>query len=377
MLITHGPAPSALSGESPADPGEAAKAVRAFVEFPGGAPDKLDWQTYDHCAALTRLYAVYDRFVAELVAEFILLLPRLYLKYADLPPDLIKHHRIGIGQILLKMGEKGRYKNLEEGAVVQELAAGLSGSSYTLVADAFFVDRQNLRFDVLCRLLSGLGFKHSGRYINQHAAVSEFIKSERADSSSAQKELEEFIDYRNEAAHKRVENLLGVDQISAVGRFLTALGTALADMFEEGVLYRRMELNQYKSVMTVAETHYGGQVVIGTPGIGTRIDVGDELIVVSGNVCRRVTVETLRLNGQPSEGVTADGIFEVGLRLNKRSPKGADLRRLEIPAEVPQEMQLNLEEFMQSLDDAADTDAADALEQQDSDPADADETGAA
>jgi hypothetical protein len=269
------------------------------------------------------------------------------------------------------MGEKGRYKKLEEQVVVQELAAALSGSSgYTLLADAFFVDRQNLRFEVLCGVFSALGIKNCGRYINQHPAVCAFIKAERADSSSAQKELEDFIEYRNEAAHKRVENVLGVDPISVTGRFLVAVGQALAEMVEQAVLYRRMELNHYKPVMTVSETQYGGLVAIGTPGAGVRIDVGDEFIVFSTRACYRTSVETLQLDGSPTQSTTADGSLEVGLRLGRRVSEGAELRRLDIPVEVAPQIQLYLEEATPSTADAADTDDSGVSEPPDVDPED-------
>src|SRR5690242_19599963 len=97
-------------------------------------PSKLDWQVYDHCAAVTRIYAAYERFVSDLVGEYIRMLPRLYATYAELPLTLTRQHRRGIGHILLKLGETGRYKNIEEEVIVTQLAEGLSGaSSYTLL----------------------------------------------------------------------------------------------------------------------------------------------------------------------------------------------------------------------------------------------------
>jgi hypothetical protein len=325
------------------------------------APDKLDWQIYDHCAALTRLYAAYERFVGELVSEYVRLLPKLYVKYSDLPTSITTQHRVGVGHILLKIGEKGPYKNLEEQVIVRELAAGLGGASeYTLLADAFFIDRQNLRFEMLCRLFSVLGFKNCGRSINRHPQVMEFIKGERADTSSAEKELSDFIEYRNEAAHRKVENVLAIDAIGAIGRFVVAVATALAEMVEEGVLRRRMELNHYSHVLSVSEVHYDGYVVVGTPIANVNITVGDELILLGKNVCRRVKLESMQLNGQPVQYTTGDGATEIGFRLNKRAQVGAELRRLNVPSEAPQEVQLDLQDAMAAMADQADTDIAEA-----------------
>src|ERR1039458_4552643 len=70
------------------------------------APQTPDWQVYDHCAALTRLYAIYATFVDDLATEYIGLMPTLYQKYVDLPESIRSQHRIGIAQILSKLGNR-------------------------------------------------------------------------------------------------------------------------------------------------------------------------------------------------------------------------------------------------------------------------------
>jgi hypothetical protein len=240
----------------PPDAGAKTRVAHRLAGLLPGVPDKLNWQIYDHCAALTRLYAVYEQFVGELVAEYVRLLPSLYTKYSDLPDSVTTQHRVGIGHILLKMGEKGPYRDLEEHSVVRELAAGLSGASeYRLLADAFFTDRQNLRFETLSRLFASLGFEDAQTFLGRNYAVTEFIRNERVDSSSAEKELRDFVDYRNEAAHRRVENVLSIDRITSIGRFVIALATALAEMVERSVLQRHMDLRHFTSVMSISEVH--------------------------------------------------------------------------------------------------------------------------
>ncbi len=374
VLITHHDALTALPTDPPAGVGDIARAAHAVSRLVPGAPDKLDWQVYDHCAALTRLYAVYERFVGDLVAEYVRLLPKLYGKYSDLPPSITIQHRLGVGHILLRMGKKGLYKKLEEQVVVRELATGLSGASeYTLLADAFFIDRQNLRFDVLVRLFSALGFSGCSQYISKHASVTEFIRLRRADSSSAKKELDDFIGYRNEAAHKKVENVLSVVAIGTIGLFIIAIGQALANMVEQGVVQRRMDLGCYLTVLTVSEVHYKGLVVIGTPQDGVNLATGDELIIFADNVCQRATLESLQLSGREVTSMTGDGFTEVGLRLNKRSPTGAELRRLKIPVEAPTATQLVLEDALPVMADIADTDLADGSGQDADERSDADD----
>jgi hypothetical protein len=159
-----------------------------------------------------------------------------------------------------------------------------------------------------------------------------------------------------------VENVLAIDAIGAIGRFLIALGQSLADMVEEGVLQRRMELGHYSLVLSVSEVHYEGYVVIGTPSAGIRVAVGDEVIVFGKSVCRPVTLQSVQLHGHAVQDTTGNGQTEVGLRLSKRAPHGAELRRLRIHAEAPKEMQLKLEDAMPAIADAADTDLVEVAE---------------
>src|SRR4051794_39207887 len=32
---------------------------------------RLDWQMFDHCAAFTRLYAIYEQFVTNLISDYL------------------------------------------------------------------------------------------------------------------------------------------------------------------------------------------------------------------------------------------------------------------------------------------------------------------
>jgi len=360
LLLTQRSHLSSFERNEPPEADKNANVAYCLSRLLPNAPDKLDWQIYDHCASLTRLYAAYDRFVRDLVSEYVTLLPNIYQKYADLPISVTTQHRSGIGRILVKLGDKGRYKRLEEQNIIRELATSLEGTpGYTLLAEAFFVDTQNLRFDMLIRLFSSLGFEHPGRFINKNSAVAEFIKAERADSSTPEKELNDFVKYRNEAAHRKVDNVLSIDAIASIGRFIVALGDGLVDLVDEGVLRRHMDLGHCSLVLTVKEVYHDGYVVVGTLNPGT-LKVGDGLIVSERAVCRRALVESIELNDTPAEQLSGDGATEVGLKLNRRAKVGSQLCRLQMPGGEPSDVQLQLEDATPTAVEAADTDLSDS-----------------
>ncbi len=141
---------------------------------------KPSWQVYDHCAAFTRLYAVYEQFVEDLASDYLRVMPDLYKQYADLPVNVRKQHRIGIGQILMKLGKDGPYKSLDEGSVVKGWSEGLAGNPrYTLLPDAFLIDPQNYRAEILAGLFRYLGIEDCWAWIEKHPMVLEFMAHER------------------------------------------------------------------------------------------------------------------------------------------------------------------------------------------------------
>lgn len=150
--------------------------------------------------------------------------------------------------------------------------------------------------------------------------------------------------------------------IGAIGRFLVALGDALADLVDGGVLSRRMELNHYAVLLRIAEIHLGGYVVIGTPDTGITLAVGDEVLVFGKRTCCRATLESVEISDRAVPEMTGDGVTEVGLRLSRRVPAPAELRRLQVPAEAPPEIQLQLDDAMPPMTDVAETDLPESTE---------------
>lgn len=339
-----------------AEPGEAPEVDSLRII----APEKLDWQIYDHCAAVTRLYAAYERFVSELVSEYIRILPELFGTYPELPKAVVRQHRIGIGHILLKMGKKGPYKDLEDSVIVHEFSRGLSGQSgYSLLPNAFFVSRENLRFGTLIRLFGSLGFKSCESYINKHPAVATFLRDKRGDEGTAQKELDDLVEYRNEASHRRVQNILGPAEIQTVGKFTSTLARVLAGMVEEFVLKRKIALKRFAGILTVSEICYGGTVVIGKLERGG-IKVGDEVVLSGHGMCKRTTVQSVQIEGQPATEDLATGT-EVGLKLDCKAKVGDQLLEVEIPGSPVAPLQLHLEEAPMPMVDEAEPEVGSEL----------------
>src|SRR5262245_43292727 len=113
---------------------ELQNAVSAHLGTP---PDPTLCRVYDHCAAVTRLYAIYERFVVEIVADWLALLPKLVPNYQALESAVHKEHRKGVARVLHNLASM-KFRHLTSLDAVRGFYEAVSGAdSYELLPEAF------------------------------------------------------------------------------------------------------------------------------------------------------------------------------------------------------------------------------------------------
>jgi MAE_28990/MAE_18760-like HEPN len=288
---------------------------------------KPSWQVYDHCAAFTRLYAVYEQFVEDLASDYLRVLPDLYKKYEDLPPNVRKQHRIGIGQILMKLGKDGPYKELDEGGIIKGWSDGLAGNPrYTLLPDAFLIDPQNYRAEILAGLFRYLGIEDCWAWIQNHPMVLEFMARERDANETPKTLLHDFVEYRNKASHTKVGDIVATEEIKSIADYVAVLSHALAQLAMKRVVQQKMILGEAIRVGMVLNRF--SDFVVGAQMAAGTVAVGDELVVIHKHSCYRAEVMSIQIAQSPHERLDVQEAQEIGLRLSERANKGAELVRL-------------------------------------------------
>lgn len=278
------------------------------------APPLLAWRIYDHCAAFTRLYAVYERFVADIVSEWLTILPDLYRQYSDLPEAVRNGHRVGAAEILQKIGGD-RYAHLSEESVLRGIFEGVAGNSpYQLLFDAFMIDEQNLRHDILTKLFARIGISGAWGWVNTHGAIQRFIDEVRGNSSSAESELRSFVLHRNDAAHGEVDEVVATDEIKKVADFIVILCNVLAELMMRQAVMRRIDLGQATTAGTVI--HQFQDRVVGAQMKEGVLNVGDELIILRDQACYKVIVESIEVDHTPYQQLQVSDGQNVGMRLS-------------------------------------------------------------
>ena len=290
---------------------------------------KPAWQIYDHCAAFTRLYAIYEQFVDDLASDYLRILPQLYKRFPDLPQNVRTQLRLGIGHILGKLGKEGPYKELAETQVIEGWAQGLSGQpSYSLLSNAFLIDPQNYRAAALANLFRYLGFDDCWAWIEKHPAMTGYMSRERDSNETPQTLLHDFVEYRNKASHTGVGEIVATEEIKSIAEYVTVLCETLSQLLMRQVVQRKMELGEAVRVGLVI--HRFSNLIVGSRMTSGSVSVGEEVVILQKHSCQTANIVSIQI-GQTSHTHLdlAEG-QEIGLRLSERASEGAELIRISV-----------------------------------------------
>jgi MAE_28990/MAE_18760-like HEPN len=297
-------------------------------------PDRSDWIVHDHCAGVTRLYAVYEQFVADLVSAWLTVVPAFFADYAKLPDVLRKHHRLGVARILPKVGG-GRYKHLTIPDVIGGLFRGTKfGHDYQFLYEQFALTERNLRLDALSDLLAHVGVEDLKGWLARHPGLQSFMSRTYGGQETVDSKLNDLVSYRNEAAHgERIGQVLGLSEFLNLAEFIAELCNSLSECVFHHVC--RCQLSNATATLLgkVTEVFEQPQAVVALLS-RCKVQVDQELVAFSTNCCKKLQVISVQLNGVAARQLEIVTPTEVGMKFNGLPNKGADLIAMQPRADV-------------------------------------------
>jgi hypothetical protein len=293
-------------------------------------PGQREWQVYDRSAAVTRLYAIYERFVEDLISDWLRLLPQIIIDYSKLEDRIKNTHREGIGRLLLDL-KKNRFQHLSIERVVQGLFSGVSVTrQYELLPEAFLLQEQNLRRDVLEKLLADAGIENAWEWIKKHRNIKNFVEEVRGNQNNAEGELKRLVDYRNEAAHGLADEILATQELLDLCDLIEALCQALAELVSYQVILKKEQVGQAKSIGRITEWFKQPRAAVAKVK-ETTLAVGDSLWLVgeASSCCQIAEIQSFKIDdiAKQQENITAE--IEVGLKFDIDARKGLSLYTIE------------------------------------------------
>jgi hypothetical protein len=140
--------------------------------------------------------------------------------------------------------------------------------------------------------------------------------------------LNEFVGYRNKAAHMSVVETVATEEIKSIADCVMVICEALAQ-----VVKRREELGQMGNIGEVV--HEFSDRIVGVRMHAGAIATGDEVVVVQKYACYAVGVQSIQSEHIPYERPDLKGGQEIGLRLSAPAKNGARLMKLRTAPQQP------------------------------------------
>ncbi|MEQ9358003.1 MAE_28990/MAE_18760 family HEPN-like nuclease [Coleofasciculus sp. G3-WIS-01] len=286
-------------------------------ELTQNAPEARNWRIYDHCAVVTRLYAIYERFVEDLIREWIQLLPDLFPVYADLGDRICNTHRVGVARLLLDI-TKNRFGHLSVEEVIRGLFYGASGTGekYELLPDAFLLHEQNLRKNTLDKLFADAGISQAWSWVEKHRKIKYFVEEIRGSENTAEGELNELIDYRNDAAHGAfIDTILSSNALLELCDFVEALCQALAELVTCQIIEQQTSTGQAQEIGRITKWLKKRQAAVAKVE-ETTLSVGTSVFLMGEAYCQLARIQSIRINDADQESVQTISGMEVGLKFD-------------------------------------------------------------
>ncbi len=307
--------PTNLVGEDPAI-GAAVNAIR------DSAPARPVWAFHDHCAALTRIYSIFEEFVDSIVKEYLTLLPQVFPDYNKLPPATLAQHRMGVSHILGKLGGNGLFRHLTEIETLRGITDGYSGKTYTLLSDAFLTDTQNYRAPQINILFAYVGMSNIWAGVEKHSMVAEYMKT-RDPNDTPQTLLKKLVDERNLASHSGTTDVFAPDEILSLIGFIEAVVTAIAEIVRKTGATLQCSAG-FRTEMFQVQRLFSNKIV-GVRFLKGSVRVGDSLLALDHDRAFKATVLSIRHLHDVLESANADSFHELGLGLDVKVGKSARL----------------------------------------------------
>ncbi|MEG4105590.1 MAE_28990/MAE_18760 family HEPN-like nuclease [Microcoleus sp. S13_C5] len=283
-------------------------------------PSEKEWEIYDRSAVVTRLYAIYERFVEDLISDWLRRMPDLVPRYSDLGEKIQNTHREGIGRLLIDI-KKNRFQHLSVEKVVQGLSCGITDTGkYELLPDAFLLHEQNLRKEVLETVLKNAGIDEAWKWVINHKEIKYFVEEVRGSQNTAEGELKQLVDYRNKAAHGSTDEILGTQELLDLGDFVEALCKSLADLVTYNIILRQIDRGLVREIGKITEWFKKPQAgVAKVQQVTLTVEERVFLVLVNDELsyCYAAKVESLQLNDISHNHVEITSEAEVGLKFDR------------------------------------------------------------
>lgn len=195
-----------------------------------GTVDIAYWKAYDHCAAVVRCYATFERFIVNAVDEWV----RWSLTYH--PAPFLRNEKVrdlyesGLAEVFRRRTTT-RFASVDRARLAQGvtlLYADPLPANPSLPLDPLFAAQPNLTLSHVANLFNSIGLGDPRAWVADCLALQDLCAEE---GFGVEQELKQLVERRNEAAHGNglPAEILGTNDLLARAELLAQLCECLCD----------------------------------------------------------------------------------------------------------------------------------------------------
>ncbi len=294
------------------------------------AIDLTYWRTYDYCAAIIRLYASLERFILDVVGDWIRWVSKADpTRFTD-SSQLVDRYTFGVSEILRRRRED-RFSGIKPGELGGSLAAlHAKGDISSLEVEAFYAGLPNLKLQDVLSLLTAVEIQDAGKWVLNFGPLVAFC---RASNATIEALLKDLVDRRNEAAHgnELPSNVLGRQPLKDLTDFVDHVCTAVAELVFERMTTIAIDAHGPAAAALLGTVEHlyprSGACVIRSAV--NPMNIGMNVIAKASDRCRPSKITSIQLENVPHESVSPSNGVLVGLQLPVNPARGTSLYRLE------------------------------------------------
>jgi len=280
-------------------------------------------RVFEYNSYIITLYGLFERFLEDILSEYLEALLLNYQKYNELPLK-IKNTHLKSTVAVLKNLDNPKFRSLTEEKLVFNLNEAINNNKTILNIDGFTNHSYNFKQKIIAEYLSDAGLENISASLKKFSPLREWLDEKYQEPGEVHYEVafqivNDLAQRRNDVAHGVANiELLNVSFIKEYIEYLKLYCETMFNIVDSTLL--GLYYGTLKSNFTLISV-IDGQIVCGTVNNIT-ISVGDRVLIkrAKTNSPRYITasIEAIQVEETPKEKIVVSNSTNIGLKLNKR-----------------------------------------------------------
>lgn len=286
-------------------------------------------RTYEYSSLIISIYGVLERYIEDLIVEYLSLLNSMITSYLNLPL-IIRDNHFEFSAQLIKNLSKPKFAPLtSKEDIINNLHSCITNNNYKLNYHAYIDHAANFRQDTILNSLTNVGILDiNNRLIKIKRFERHILTKYNArnigtiDINTIFSTLSELAERRNEVAHGNISDLLGLGPINDIIQFIKEYVFALYELAKNDYI-KLISTNNFTSKITPA-LNPSSNIVCFISNNGS-VTIGDYIIcTTSFNEIGINQIVDIHLNNNQVTTATWTSSSTICLKCANKIKKGID-----------------------------------------------------